>query len=432
MAIIKHSYVSSKPDSGDPDEISADEWNDDHVVDPGTVVEADLSTDAVSTNKLVNLAVTTAKLDNLAVTTGKIANAAVTLAKHAAMATARFIGRITGGSGDPEELTGTQATTLLDVFGTALKGLVPAPGSVSGRVLTDAGTWSTIAPSSQDFLGDGSDGSPTFDGSTTILGMVPASNVYTLTRDFFFDAPIINVGVTIKQAGFMMVCKGNCTLNGIIERNGNNATNSTSTTSTAGGPLTGGRLPGSGGGGAGSNSNNNGTAAGNLTGQPQGYNTAGGAGGGNGVQLGGAGGTCTEAIAVSNGWRLAWSAMQGRTMLLSNFATVGPGGGGGGSNTGSPGGGGGGGGGWCTVGALSFSGTGSIQAKGGNGGNGFAGGGNPGGGGGGRGGVIVVVWVTGAQPTCTVTGGTPGTGAGTGTSGIAGTDGLVVPFKLGV
>lgn len=56
---------------------------------------------------------------------------AVTLAKIVQIATARFLGRITGGSGNTEELTGTQATTLLDVFTTSLKGLVPSPGGVS-------------------------------------------------------------------------------------------------------------------------------------------------------------------------------------------------------------------------------------------------------------------------------------------------------------
>src|SRR5215475_3911486 len=45
-----------------------------------------------------------------------IANNAVTNAKLADIATARIRGRVTAGTGDPEDLTGTQATTLLDVF----------------------------------------------------------------------------------------------------------------------------------------------------------------------------------------------------------------------------------------------------------------------------------------------------------------------------
>lgn len=56
-------------------------------------------------------------------------------------ATARFIGRITAGAGDPEELTGTQATTLLDSFTSALKGLAPASGGGTTNFLRADGTW---------------------------------------------------------------------------------------------------------------------------------------------------------------------------------------------------------------------------------------------------------------------------------------------------
>lgn len=74
-----------------------------------------------------------------------IANNAVTYAKmQDVSATSRFIGRITAGAGDPEELTGTQATTLLDVFTTTLKGLVPSGGSASTFLRGDA-TWQTIS-----------------------------------------------------------------------------------------------------------------------------------------------------------------------------------------------------------------------------------------------------------------------------------------------
>lgn len=63
--------------------------------------------------------VATADIDNDAVTYAKIQNVS---------ATSRFLGRITAAAGDAEELTGTQATTLLDAFTSALKGLVPASG----------------------------------------------------------------------------------------------------------------------------------------------------------------------------------------------------------------------------------------------------------------------------------------------------------------
>lgn len=56
-------------------------------------------------------------------------------------ATARILGRITAGAGDIEELTGTQATTLLDNFTSALKGLAPASGGGTVNFLRADGTW---------------------------------------------------------------------------------------------------------------------------------------------------------------------------------------------------------------------------------------------------------------------------------------------------
>lgn len=74
-----------------------------------------------------------------------IADAAVTLAKLASIATARFLGRVTASTGFVEALTGTQATSLLDVFTSALKGLVPASGGGTANFLRADGTWA--APS---------------------------------------------------------------------------------------------------------------------------------------------------------------------------------------------------------------------------------------------------------------------------------------------
>jgi hypothetical protein len=57
------------------------------------------------------------------------------------IATARILGRVTAGSGDIEELTGTQATTLLDTFTSSLKGLAPASGGGTTNFLRADGTW---------------------------------------------------------------------------------------------------------------------------------------------------------------------------------------------------------------------------------------------------------------------------------------------------
>ncbi len=74
-----------------------------------------------------------------------IANDAVSNAKLANMATATFKGRATAGTGDPEDLTGTQATALLDVFTSSLKGLAPASGGGTTNFLRADGSWA--APS---------------------------------------------------------------------------------------------------------------------------------------------------------------------------------------------------------------------------------------------------------------------------------------------
>lgn len=71
-----------------------------------------------------------------------ISNNVVTYAKiQDVSATSRILGRITSGAGDIEELTGTQATTLLDVFTDALKGLTPASGGGTSNFLRADGTW---------------------------------------------------------------------------------------------------------------------------------------------------------------------------------------------------------------------------------------------------------------------------------------------------
>ena len=74
-----------------------------------------------------------------------IAAGVVTNAKLANVATATFKGRVTAATGVPEDLTGTQATTLLDVFSSTLKGLTPSSGGGTANFLRADGTWTTPA-----------------------------------------------------------------------------------------------------------------------------------------------------------------------------------------------------------------------------------------------------------------------------------------------
>lgn len=72
------------------------------------------------------------------------ANNSVTLAHLADITSARILGRATAGTGDPELLTGTQVTALLDPFTSVLKGLVPASGGGTANFLRADGTWAQV------------------------------------------------------------------------------------------------------------------------------------------------------------------------------------------------------------------------------------------------------------------------------------------------
>ncbi len=77
--------------------------------------------------------------------TWTIDNDVVTNAKLADMATGTIKGRTTAGTGDPEDLTATQATALLDTFTSSAKGLAPASGGGTTNFLRADGTWATPA-----------------------------------------------------------------------------------------------------------------------------------------------------------------------------------------------------------------------------------------------------------------------------------------------
>lgn len=95
-------------------------------------------TNADKTDITVSSSGATFTIDNDVVTYAKMQNVA---------SDDRFLGRISGASGDTEELTGTQATTLLDLFTAGLKGLVPSGGSSTTYLRGDA-TWQTISSGS--------------------------------------------------------------------------------------------------------------------------------------------------------------------------------------------------------------------------------------------------------------------------------------------
>lgn len=121
------------------------------LADPQTAAaHTHVMADVVDAGALATLSsVDTTHLDNDAVTNAKLAN----------IATARFKGRVTAGTGDPEDLTGTQATTLLDAFTSALKGLAPASGGGTTNFLRADGTWAStpVSPHAVEHQDGGSD-----------------------------------------------------------------------------------------------------------------------------------------------------------------------------------------------------------------------------------------------------------------------------------
>jgi hypothetical protein len=297
-------------------------------------------------------------------------------------------------------------------------------------------------------FGDGSSGAGTLDGSTTVFGLVPSGNIYTMVADIYATNITINTGITLITAGYRIFGTGTLTLSGtaVISWNGNGGGNGSDESGGAGGAaLADGYLKGSAAGGVGGSTTpnvvaGNGANTANSIGSSGAGGGNGGAGSGTGGRSGGSGGTATASnVALIANWHLATLldiSSTGSTVKFNNSAGAG-GGGGGGDGTGHNGGGGGGGGSAGGIIAIYFrnivvGASASITANGGNGGNGSNSGGSDssgggGGGGGGNGGQVILVYNTitnsGTITASKGTGGTKGNGDHTGVNGVAGTDG---------
>lgn len=96
-----------------------------------------VSANGSSWNEAIKVDKTTALVT---LTNNSIGNAAL-----ADMASARIKGRATAGTGDPEDLSVTQVTALLDAFTTSAKGVAPASGGGTVNFLRADGTWAAPA-----------------------------------------------------------------------------------------------------------------------------------------------------------------------------------------------------------------------------------------------------------------------------------------------
>lgn len=283
------------------------------------------------------------------------------------------------------------------------------------------------------WYGSGSDGQRTFDGTTTILGMVPSVNVYTASKDLFLQGPSqVNAGVTLNMAGFKLYCQGVLTNLGVISCDGFAGVTAATNAGGAGGAQSPAGSTGRGSaGGAGAAGNAVGTAGtANATGFPFGTGN-GGAGGLSGGNAGGLNGAWTALNGTTTGaGQDIPSLAEGMLHGAAGVTVFGGGsGGGGGAGSGAADGGGGGGGaaGVLIVAAQQLiSNVGLIHCTGGKGGNGLVAT-NSGGGGGGGGGVLIEITQSlqdNGGLNSTVAGGAAGASTGTAGAAVAGSGGV--------
>jgi hypothetical protein len=81
-------------------------------------------------------------------------------------------------------------------------------------LLTKYGTspLSSFSDAPEAIYGTGSDGSVTFDGSSTVLSLTPSSSVYTLTRDIFCYNMTVSDSVRINPNGYRIFVENLLTL----------------------------------------------------------------------------------------------------------------------------------------------------------------------------------------------------------------------------
>lgn len=297
-----------------------------------------------------------------------------------------------------------------------------------------------------DDLGDGSDGSPVFDGTNTFASYATKSgSVYTLIRSVFWDTPVINAAVTIKSDGWPIRSKVAIDNSGLIDCSGGNASGTSDGTAAVTGSrilavsLSSGNASGTApqvfvansAANGGASVGGAGTTGANGTDGTAGRGGGGGAGGNNNpFTAQGAAGDNAPSVTLaadSGGDVRTHQALVTSRNIGGTLFTLGTWGGkGGAGGAGTTGGGRGAAGGWIAIVAPGITGNGTITVAGGNGGQGTAGGagiGGAGGGGGGAGGILGLLLSGG---TCTntinVAGGSFG-GGGAGGSGSAGNGG---------
>lgn len=123
----------------------------------------------------------------------------VTNAMLVNVSTTTFKGRTTAGTGSPEDLTATQATALLNVFTSTLKGLAPLSGGGTANFLRADGTWA-VPP--------GGAGTVTTSGSPASGNLTKFSGATSITNgDLSGDITTASTLVTTIAAGVVTNAK---------------------------------------------------------------------------------------------------------------------------------------------------------------------------------------------------------------------------------
>lgn len=111
------------------------------VLDIASIADSDLASNYSGTGDCGAGSFARTLNDNASPTCAADDDTPDSLSELPSIGTARIMGRVTAGSGVIEELTGTQATTLLDAFTDALKGVAPASGGGTTNFLRADGSW---------------------------------------------------------------------------------------------------------------------------------------------------------------------------------------------------------------------------------------------------------------------------------------------------
>ena len=139
-----------------------------------------------------------------------VPNASWTYAKiQNVSATSRILGRITAGAGDIEELTGTQATTLLGIFTSGLQGVVPASGGgtsnflrADGTFAVPAGTGVTSVTGTANRITSSGGTTPVIDISASYVGQSSITTLGTITTCTWTGTAIAEVNGGTNQTSY--------------------------------------------------------------------------------------------------------------------------------------------------------------------------------------------------------------------------------------